>query len=72
MLSPLQGLYIFLVYAVYNSEVRDDPAWGSVTHHSNCLLAVKGVVVTGSIALTVLVDQWLLFLHDLLEDLLLC
>lgn len=23
LLSPLQGLYIFLVYAVYNSEVRD-------------------------------------------------
>lgn len=26
LLSPLQGLYIFLVYAIYNSEVRAAPA----------------------------------------------
>ncbi|NXH48215.1 AGRD2 protein, partial [Dicaeum eximium] len=27
VLNSLQGLYIFLVYAVYNSEVRDAPGW---------------------------------------------
>lgn len=77
VLSPFQGLYIFLVYAIYNSEVRDAPGWGSVTRHSNCLLAVKGVAgvvvgATGSIGPTVLLEQQLLFRHDLLEDLLLC
>ncbi|NXL72231.1 AGRD2 protein, partial [Leptocoma aspasia] len=27
VLNSLQGLYIFLVYAIYNSEVRDAPGW---------------------------------------------
>uniref|UniRef100_A0A8C0UQ44 Adhesion G protein-coupled receptor D2 n=1 Tax=Cyanistes caeruleus TaxID=156563 RepID=A0A8C0UQ44_CYACU len=74
VLNSLQGLYIFLVYAIYNSEVRDAPGW------IQSLLTAAVLASGGSWVLAtarfnsppVLLEPWLLFLHDLLKHLQLC